>query len=119
MEKTHFIAGKYDDGADIICTVTKDCAHIDDSWKICDKDEMLAVISVMRAHCSAPVCSGWYINTASDTELTHEWAAHNLLYEANIAARHTKDVDMNKNKWLVRCAYSVLSFVYFIILGKN
>ena len=107
------------DGTETRCAVTKDCAHITDSWKICGKDEMTAAIAVMRAHCPCGEYSDWYINNATDTALTNEWAAHNLLYEANIAPSRTKDADLNKNKWHIRAAYALLAFIYHIIIGKN
>lgn len=92
-------------------TVTKDNIHIKDSYKIAKKEDMIRFLSKIQAE---------YITDHSDYFFFHipfrcmiqEWRTHNLLYSLHLFRSHTKDVDLNKNKWYMRLLYNLVSIFY-------
>lgn len=87
-----------------------DSTHIEDSYRIKTKRDMRNVLELIRLHTDG---EGMAINRLRLRRQVREWRAHNLLYALGIARSHTKDVDLNENKWYVRAAYGILSLMYW------
>lgn len=90
-------------------TVTQDNIYIEDSYKVTHIKDMKAFLSKISSTTEI-TCN--VFNTVSCNSLIREWRAHNLLYSLHLFRSHTKDVDLNKNKWYTNILYCVLSCLY-------
>lgn len=90
-------------------TVTKDTIHIKDSYKVTKKIDMLEILSRIKL---THYGSSYFFYMMPYKALLEEWRSHNLLYDLHLFRHHTKDVDLNKNPWYIRLAYTILSKFY-------
>lgn len=86
-----------------------DNIHINNSYKIKSRSDMEYILENIKFQ-SFPSA---LINNINFNDAIDEWRAHNLLYVLHLWRSHTKDVDINKNKWYIKIIYKILSFLYF------
>lgn len=94
-------------------SVSPNNIHINDSYKIKSKRDMLSVINKIRSTYQSDVLN------RTDKSLLNEWAAHNLCYNFHLFRSHTKDVDLDcpQKKYLSVC-YNIVGFIYFLFKNQ-
>lgn len=75
-----------------VCTITNDNINIKDSYQITSKDLMIDTLTKIKY--VYPSCETF---NRKESDLIHEWRAHNRLYRLGLFRSHTKDVDLNAN----------------------
>lgn len=90
-------------------SVSSNNIHINDSYKIKSKKDMLSIINKIRKTYQSDVLN------RTDKSLLNEWGAHNLCYNLHLFRSHTADVDLDypQKKYLSVC-YDIIGFVYFL-----
>ena len=97
--------GKYE----ISYTPTKNNVKIVDSYKICKKADMNAIVKLIRAEALKLGFKYRRSNSSWDTE----WRAHNYMYDKGIERARTVSVDLNENESRLKLiAYSLMSARY-------
>lgn len=90
-------------------SVSSNNIHINDSYKIKSKKDMLSIINKIRKTYQSDVLN------RTDKSLLNEWGAHNLCYNLHLFRSHTADVDLDypQKKYLSVC-YNIVGFIYFL-----
>lgn len=97
--------GKYK----ITYTLTKNNVRIVDSYKICKKAEMNAIVKLIRAEAKK---LGFTYSRSNSSWVT-EWRAHNYMYDKGVSRAQTGSVDLNENEGrLTLASYKVMSALY-------
>lgn len=88
----------------LVCQITKNNIHIENSYQIKSKSEMKEVLyAIQHNH---PECNSFKRDYKS---MIAEWRTHNRLYKWGIEKGRTADVDLNYPlKWYVELAYRIL-----------
>lgn len=95
------------------CSVTNNCIHIENSWRISKKNIMKYVLLyIMEKFSNKQEYAGWYINTGNINTMVNEWRGHNLLYKLGLFKSHTRDVDITNNNKAQNIIWLILSFIY-------
>lgn len=90
-------------------TATKNSIRIVDSYKICNKADMTAIVTLIRAEAKK---LGFTYKRSNDSWVT-EWRAHNYMYDHRIQRSRTGSVDLNdKESRLVLAGYAVTAKLY-------
>lgn len=89
-------------------TITKDNLHIKDSYLVESEDDMILFLNKVMSESSTDTII-WKL---SMPEMVNEWKGHNLLYYFGLFQSRTKDVDINKNSWVLRLGYKILAKIY-------
>lgn len=90
-------------------TATENSVHIFDSYKICKKADMTAIVKLIRAEAAML----GYKYKRSDSSWVTEWRAHNYMYDHRIQRSRTGSVDLNDNESrLVLAGYAVTAKLY-------
>ena len=96
-------------GKQINYTLTKQNVHIQDSYAITSKTEMLAILSTIRLEAAK---NDIFYNREDDSWLA-EWCAHNRLHKLGIAKRRTGSVDLDENESKIRLLlYPIIALGY-------
>jgi hypothetical protein len=97
--------GKYE----ISFSLTKNNVHIVDSYKICKKADMEAIVKLIRAEASR-----WgFKYKRSNSSWVTEWRAHNYMYDRRIERARTASVDLNENESKLKLlSYNALAALY-------
>lgn len=91
-------------------SISQNNIHIKDSYKIKSYLDMWNILTLIKEFSDAE----GYIYTRSVIDWIKEWAAHNWLYEKNIAPDRTGSVDLSETESKIRLfAYKILSNIYF------
>jgi hypothetical protein len=97
--------GKYE----ISFSLTKNNVHIVDSYKICKKADMNAIVKLIRAEA---LKLGFKYKRSNSSWVT-EWRAHNYMYDKRMDRARTASVDLNENESKLKLAsYSAMSLLY-------
>jgi hypothetical protein len=97
--------GKYE----ISFNATKNNVHIVNSYKICKKADMTAVVKLIRAEAKK---LGFTYSRSNSSWVT-EWRAHNYMYDRGIERSRTASVDLNdKESKVILAGYSVMAALY-------
>ena len=97
--------GKYE----ISYTATKNNIKIVNSYKICKKADMSAIVKLIRAEAQK---LGFKYNRSNSSWIT-EWRAHNYMYDRGIERSRTASVDLSEKESRVKLAsYSLMSILY-------
>ena len=89
-------------------TITKDNLHIEDSYLVESEDDMILFLNKVMSESDTNTIV-WKLSLS---EMANEWKGHNLLYYYDILRTRTKDVDINKNSWVLRLGYKILAKIY-------
>lgn len=89
-------------------TITKDNLHIEDSYLVESEDDMILFLNKVMSESDTNTIV-WKLSLS---EMVNEWKGHNLLYYYGILRTRTKDVDINKNSWVLRFGYKILAKIY-------
>ncbi len=93
--------------------VNKNNIHIEDSYNIYKKSEMLSIINEIRSRYSEDECLPL---KRTNKSLLNEWCTHNLLYDLHILRSHTADVDLDYHqKWYLGIGYFIFGNLYKIL----
>lgn len=97
--------GKYE----ISYAATKNNIKIVNSYKICKKADMGAIVKLIRAE----ALKLGYKYSRSNSSWVTEWRAHNYMYDRGIERSRTASVDLNEKESRVKLAsYSLMSALY-------
>ena len=97
--------GKYE----ISYTVAKNNVKIVDSYKICKRADMEAIVKLIRAEAQKL----GFKYKRSNTSWVTEWRAHNYMYDKGLERSRTKSVDLSENESRVKLAsYNLMSAMY-------
>ena len=97
--------GKYE----ISYTLTKGNVHIVDSYKVCKKADMNAIVKLIRAEA---LRLGFKYKRSNSSWVT-EWRAHNYMYDNGIERARTASVDLSEDESRLRLiAYNLMSARY-------
>ena len=97
--------GKYE----ISYTLTKGNVRIVDSYKICKKADMNAIVKLTRAE---SLKLGFKYKRSNSSWVT-EWRAHNYMYDHGIERARTASVDLNENESSLKLiSYTLMSARY-------
>ena len=88
--------------------LTKDTLHIKDSYLVESEDDMVLFLNKVMSESSTDTIV-WKL---SMSEMVNKWKGHNLLYYFGLFQSRTKDVDINKNCWILRFGYKILAKIY-------
>jgi hypothetical protein len=90
-------------------SVSKGNVHIVDSYKICKKADMNAIVKLIRAE----ALKLGYKYKRSDSSWVTEWRAHNYMYDKYIDRARTASVDLNENESKLKLlSYATMSARY-------
>ena len=90
-------------------SATKNNVHIDNSYKICKKADMNAIVKLIRAEAAK---LGFKYKRSNSSWVT-EWRAHNYMYDHGIERSRTASVDLSEKDNKVKLAsYKVMSALY-------
>ena len=90
-------------------TYNKDNIHIQDSFAITSKEEMIAILNEIRLEAA---WNGICYKRDTKSWLT-EWRAHNRLYNWGIEKERTGSVDLNESESKIRLfLYSIIAIGY-------
>ena len=87
--------------------LTKDTLHIKDSYLVESEEDMLLFLNKV-----AELGTDTIVWKLPISEMINEWKGHNLLYYFGLFQSRTKDVDINKNCWILRLGYKILAKIY-------
>ena len=94
---------------EISYTLTNGNVHIVDSYKVCKKADMNAIVKRIRAE---TMKLGFQYKRSNSSWVT-EWRAHNYMYDKGIDRARTACVDLNENESRLKLiAYSLMSACY-------
>lgn len=94
---------------EISYTVTKNNVKILDSYKICRRADMTAIVKLIRGEA---LKLGFKYKRSNSSWVT-EWRAHNYMYDNGIERARTVSVDLNENESRLKLiAYSLMSALY-------
>ena len=94
---------------EISFTLAKKNVKIVDSYKICKRADMDAIVKLIRAEAAK---LGFKYNR-SNTSWVTEWRAHNYMYDKGIDRARSASVDLNENESKVKLAsYTLMSALY-------
>lgn len=97
--------GKYE----ISYSLTNGNVHIVDSYKICKKADMNAIVKLIRTEA---VKLGFEYKRSNSSWVT-EWRAHDFMYDNGICRARTTSVDLNEGESVFRLVcYSLMSALY-------
>lgn len=89
--------------------ISKTNIHIVDSYKITKRDDMKAIIKIIRAKAS----ENGFEYKRTDSSWVNEWRAHNFMYKYKIQKDRTGSVDLNENESRFRIiCYFLMSCCY-------
>ena len=90
-------------------TATKNNVRIDNSYKVCKKADMNAIVKLIRAEAQL---QGFRYSRSNSSWVT-EWRAHNYMYDKGIERARTASVDLSERESrLVLAGYSLMSKLY-------
>lgn len=90
-------------------TYNKDNVHIQDSFAITSKEEMIAILKAIRVETAK---NGYFYDRDNKSWLT-EWRAHNRLYNWGIEKERTGSVDLNESESKIRLLlYPIIAIGY-------
>ena len=94
---------------EISYTLTNGNVHIVDSYKVCKKADMNAIVKLIRAEA---LRLGFKYKRSNSSWVT-EWRAHNYMYDKGIDRARTASVDLNENESRLKLAsYALMSACY-------
>lgn len=94
---------------EISYAVTKNNVRIVDSYKICKRADMNAIVKLIRAEA---LKMGFKYSRSNSSWVT-EWRAHNYMYDKGIDRARTVSVDLNENESRLKLiSYSLMSARY-------
>lgn len=83
--------------------------HIEDSYKIKKIKDMKNILNILRQNSNK---TNSVIHSLTNFNMINEWRSHNLCYDLHILRSRTKDVDLNKNSFLIKIIYFIVSLFY-------
>ena len=87
---------------------------IHESHQAHSKEEMKAVLVRIRRENAD---KNYAILNRTDSNIIHEWRAHNLFYDLHVLRLHTRTVDLEyPQRWWFKVAYWVASGFYSVYL---
>ena len=87
----------------LVCKITENNIHIEDSYQIKSKPKMREVLYAIQHNHPEVKFNRTY------KDLTNEWIAHNRLYKWNIKPEKTKDVDLGfEESWINKVIWNIL-----------
>ena len=79
-------------------TYSKDNVHIQDSFGITSKEEMITILNAIRLEAAK---NGYFYDRDTKSWLT-EWRAHNRLYNWGLEEERTGSVDLSESESKIR-----------------
>jgi hypothetical protein len=90
-------------------TYSKDNVHIQDSFAITSKEEMMTILNAIRVEAAK---NDYFYDRDNKSWLT-EWRAHNRLYNWGFIEEKTGSVDLSESESKIRLfLYSILAIGY-------
>lgn len=90
-------------------TYSKDNIHIQDSFAITSKEEMITILNAIRVETAK---NGYFYDRDNKSWLI-EWRAHNRLYNWGFEKERTGSVDLNESESKIRLfLYSIIAIGY-------